>query len=80
MTRLPAAAWRDHPGLARVVEALGPGQARIVGGAVRDTLLGMDTADVDIATPFDPGRVITLLEAAGIKAVPTGIEHGTITA
>jgi poly(A) polymerase len=80
VTRLPPAAWRDHPGLARVVAALGPGQARIVGGAVRDTLLGIDTADVDIATPIDPARVMTVLEAAGIKAVPTGIEHGTITA
>jgi len=80
MTRLPAAAWRDHAGLARVVAALGPGQARIVGGAVRDTLLGIDTADVDIATPHDPQRVIALLTAAKIKAVPTGLDHGTITA
>lgn len=80
MTTLPPALWRDHPGLARVVAALGPGQARIVGGAVRDTLLGIDTADVDIATPHDPQRVIALLEAAQIKAVPTGIDHGTITA
>ncbi len=80
MTRLPAASWRDHPGLARVVAALGAGHARIVGGAVRDTLLGIDTADIDIATPHDPRRVIALLESAGIKAVPTGIDHGTITA
>jgi len=80
MTTLPAAVWREHAGLARVVSALGPGQARIVGGAVRDTLLGIDTADVDIATPHDPRRVIALLEAAQIKAVPTGIDHGTITA
>jgi len=80
MTILPAASWREHPGLARVVTALGRGQARIVGGAVRDTLLGIETADIDLATPHDPRTVINLLEAAGIKAVPTGIDHGTITA
>ncbi|MDB5681105.1 MAG: polynucleotide adenylyltransferase [Sphingomonas bacterium] len=77
---LPAAAWRDRAGLSRLVEALGAGNARIVGGAVRDTLLGIDTADVDLATPHAPERVVELLEAARIKAVPTGIKHGTITA
>ncbi|MBS0478846.1 MAG: CCA tRNA nucleotidyltransferase [Proteobacteria bacterium] len=78
--RLPAAAWRDHPGLNRVVDALGPGNARIVGGAVRDTLLGIETADIDLATTHAPDRVIDLLETARIKVVPTGIKHGTITA
>ena len=68
------------PGLQRVVDALGPGNARIVGGAVRDTLLGIDTADVDLATTHAPEQVVDLLEAAKIKAVPTGIKHGTITA
>ena len=77
---LPAAAWRDHAGLKRVIDALGPGHARIVGGAVRDTLLGIDTADVDLATTHEPERVVDLLETARIKAVPTGIKHGTITA
>ncbi len=80
MTVLPSAEWRDRPGLARLVAALGAGKARIVGGAVRDTLLGIETADIDLATPHDPRVVIQLLEAAGIKAVPTGIDHGTITA
>ncbi|MGN6820414.1 MAG: CCA tRNA nucleotidyltransferase [Sphingomonas sp.] len=80
VTDLPPAPWRARPGLARLVAALGPGDARIVGGAVRDTLLGIETADVDLATPHDPRTVIARLEAAGIKAVPTGIEHGTITA
>lgn len=80
MTILPPAHWRDRSGLARLVAALGPGNARIVGGAVRDTLLGIETSDVDLATPHDPREVMTRLEAAGIKAVPTGIEHGTITA
>ena len=77
---LPDAGWRDRAGLGRVIAALGPGTARIVGGAVRDTLLGIDTADVDLATTHSPEQVIDLLEAAKIKAVPTGIKHGTITA
>jgi poly(A) polymerase len=77
---LPPAAWRDRAGLARVIAALGPANARIVGGAVRDTLLGIDTADVDLATVHPPAHVVDLLEAARIKAVPTGIKHGTITA
>lgn len=81
-TMLPAAAWRDRPGLDRLAAALGAaaGEARYVGGAVRDTLLGLDVADIDIATRHAPAEVIARLKAAGIKAVPTGIEHGTITA
>jgi poly(A) polymerase len=55
-------------------------EARFVGGCVRDALLGRPINDVDIATPVLPDRVIALLEAAGLKAIPTGIEHGTVTA
>jgi poly(A) polymerase len=51
-----------------------------VGGAVRDTLLGLPVSDVDIATALLPNEVINRLEAAGIKAIPTSIEHGTVTA
>jgi len=60
----------------------GPGCARFVGGCVRDTLLLRDgpELDIDIATPLPPAEVTAALEAAGLKAVPTGIEHGTITA
>lgn len=76
---LPDASWQQLPGLARVVAALG-GQARLVGGVVRDTLLGSETADIDLATPLPPDAVIAGLEAAGIRAVPTGITHGTVTA
>ncbi len=54
--------------------------ARFVGGAVRNALLGLDVGDIDIATPLLPEEVIRRLEAAQIKAVPTGIEHGTVTA
>jgi len=60
----------------------GLGCARFVGGCVRDTLLRRDgpELDIDIATPLPPTEVIAALEAAGLKAVPTGIDHGTITA
>ena len=53
---------------------------RFVGGCVRDALLGRPVKDVDIATHDDPHRVTALLKAAGIRAIPTGIEHGTVTA
>ncbi len=52
---------------------------RIVGGAVRDALLGRDVSDADLATVFVPAEVIARAEAAGMKTVPTGIEHGTVT-
>ena len=78
----PDAEWQRWPGLVRVVAALSAdgGAVRYVGGAVRDTLLGLPVADVDLATPLLPAEVVARLEAAGIKAVPTGIVHGTVTA
>ncbi len=54
-------------------------EARVVGGAVRNTLLGLPTGDIDIATTALPNEVIRRARAAGIKSVPTGIEHGTVT-
>jgi poly(A) polymerase len=80
MAELPAAAWTARPELARLVAALGPGNARWVGGAVRDTLLGCEAHDIDAATPLTPNEVIDRLEAAGIRTIPTGIDHGTVTA
>ncbi|HEV7658489.1 MAG TPA: CCA tRNA nucleotidyltransferase [Allosphingosinicella sp.] len=56
------------------------GETRFVGGCVRDTLLGLDASDVDLATRIAPEAVIARLETARIKAVPTGLAHGTITA
>lgn len=56
------------------------GDARFVGGAVRNAILGEDVADIDIATPLLPQEVIQRLQKAGFGVVPTGIEHGTITA
>lgn len=80
--RLDAAAWRARPGMAKLLDALGAdeGRTRYVGGAVRDALLGLAANDVDVATQLLPGEVTSRLEANGIKAVPTGIEHGTVTA
>src|SRR5690606_471158 len=80
MTTLPEAEWTRRPDLGALVAALGPDTVRWVGGAVRDTLLGEDVSDVDAATIHRPERVIERLAAAGIRAVPTGIEHGTVTA
>ncbi|MEY3633773.1 MAG: hypothetical protein RLZZ61_183 [Pseudomonadota bacterium] len=80
--RLPDAEWQHVDGLKSVLAALDDvyGGPRYVGGAVRDTLLGLPVSDVDIATTLLPNEVINRLEASGIKAIPTGIEHGTITA
>ncbi|HWJ71112.1 MAG TPA: CCA tRNA nucleotidyltransferase [Sphingobium sp.] len=80
--RLPPAPWRERAGLAPLCDALGgdAGEARFVGGAVRDGLLGLPVNDVDIATVHAPDEVIRRIHAAGYKAVPTGLAHGTITA
>ena len=80
--KLDAAKWRGLRGAARVLDALGAdeGLTRYVGGAVRDELIGLPVSDVDLATRIRPQEVIRRLESAGVKAVPTGIEHGTITA
>ncbi len=82
MTLLPDAEWRHRDGLKRIVAALTArgGAVRLVGGAVRDTLLGLPVADIDLATPLTPDKVTEKLEAVGIKVVPTGIAHGTVTA
>ncbi|MEO6042209.1 MAG: CCA tRNA nucleotidyltransferase [Croceibacterium sp.] len=78
--KLPDGGWTRRADLAGLVRALGPGNTRWVGGAVRDTLLGSPVADIDAATPLVPHEVVNRLEAAGIRSVPTGIAHGTVTA
>ncbi|MBT5265460.1 MAG: CCA tRNA nucleotidyltransferase [Rhodospirillaceae bacterium] len=80
--RLDRQPWMDTPATLRVMAAIGAGndEARFVGGCVRNTLLGRPIADIDIATIHLPERVMELLRAAEIKAIPTGIEHGTVTA
>jgi poly(A) polymerase/tRNA nucleotidyltransferase (CCA-adding enzyme) len=67
-----------EPALAAVMAALP--EARVVGGAVRDALAGREVTEIDLATPLRPEQVIEALRAAGIHAVPTGLEHGTVTA
>ncbi len=75
---VPLPQFLADPALGRVLAAL-PG-ARLVGGCVRDTLAGRDVADVDIATPTPPDDVVRALAEAGLKSVPTGLDHGTVTA
>lgn len=78
--RLPPANWTKRADLAQLVAALGAENIRWVGGAVRDTLLGADVSDVDAATVLLPEVVMDRLKQSGIRAIPTGIEHGTVTA
>ncbi|MBW7946873.1 MAG: CCA tRNA nucleotidyltransferase [Sphingomonadaceae bacterium] len=83
MTRtLPPQAWAATLGGSAVLDALDAanGTTRLVGGAVRDALLGLPVTDVDLATALSPGDVTKRLEAAGVQVVPTGIAHGTVTA
>ena len=80
--RLDTQPWMTAKATGAVIAALAGagGQPRFVGGCVRDTIAGRAVRDIDIATTLPPEQVVAALEKAGIKAVPTGIEHGTITA
>jgi poly(A) polymerase len=77
--RIKPPAWMTDKASHAVMTAL-KGDARFVGGCVRDTLLKRPIGDIDIATPLFPEEIMRRLAAAKIKAVPTGIAHGTITA
>ncbi|HUB84446.1 MAG TPA: CCA tRNA nucleotidyltransferase, partial [Rhizomicrobium sp.] len=70
--------WMTAPETGAVMDALG--DARFVGGVVRNALMGRAVDDIDIATPLTPDEVTKRLQAAKLKVVPTGIEHGTVTA
>jgi poly(A) polymerase len=76
--------WMSAAPTLAVLDALeargGAGCARFVGGSVRNALLDRPVDDIDIATALTPDQVIEALSAAGLKAVPTGVEHGTVTA
>ncbi len=88
--RLPKLPWMTAPATVAVMDALeaagAPGCARFVGGCVRDGLLRVerpwnrDALDIDVATTLQPDAMVAALEAAGLRAVPTGIDHGTVTA
>jgi poly(A) polymerase len=79
--RLGKAAWLKDGPVARLLSLLDRDgeEARVVGGAVRNALLGLPVAEVDVATTALPDEVMRRVTAAGRKAVPTGIEHGTVT-
>ena len=78
---LPDTAWLTTRSLAQLLAVLDHAgeEARVVGGAVRDAMFGQPPREVDIATTAVPGTVIERVRAAGFKAVPTGIDHGTVT-
>ena len=73
--------WFREAGLQRVMTLLNRdhGEARVVGGAVRNALMDMPVTDIDIATTLTPAEVVARAEAAGVRCVPTGIDHGTVT-
>ena len=73
--------WLNEPGAQAVFQALEAvgAEARAVGGAVRNSLLQQPVADVDIATTAQPDKVVAAVEKAGLRAIPTGIDHGTIS-
>ena len=80
--RLAPSTWRGRAGLERLLDALGAadGLTRFVGGFVRDALIGEQAKDIDCATRLLPAETQARIVAAGFKAVPTGIAHGTVTA
>jgi poly(A) polymerase len=80
--KLPKAPWQRREGMRMLLAALGApdGDTRYVGGCVRDTLLGLEVSDVDLATRLQPPEVMERLGKARIKTVPTGLAHGTVTA
>jgi poly(A) polymerase len=79
--RLGDAAWLNEGPVARLLALLDRDgeEARVVGGAVRNALLGLPVAEIDVATTALPAEVMRRVTAAGCKAIPTGIEHGTVT-
>ncbi len=79
LPHLPWMEWEETRHLLAAFRASGT-ECRFVGGCVRDALLARSIADVDIATPATPDAVMALLESHQIKAIPTGVKHGTVTA
>jgi len=74
-------AWPETRAVIAALEAQGfAGCARFVGGCVRNTVMGKPIDDIDIATTLTPDEVIDALSKAGLRAIPTGVDHGTVTA
>ena len=84
MTDLSGQAWLTDGATVAVLDALeaagGPGCVRFVGGCVRNALMGQPVDDIDLSTTLMPEAVVVALKAAGLKSVPTGLAHGTVTA
>ena len=83
LLHLPSQPWMTAKPVARVFQALGEAEGvdvRFVGGAVRNAVMGIAVGEIDLATPEIPTRVIARLEKSGLKAVPTGLDHGTVMA
>ena len=82
MTELSSQPWLHAASTQHLLKAFAAAgeELRFVGGCVRDAVMGRPVKDIDAATPATPDRVMVLLESAGIKSVPTGLAHGTITA
>lgn len=84
MSDLSDQPWLTDPATVPVLDALeasgGPGCVRFVGGCVRNALMGQPVDDIDLSTTLTPDAVVAALKAAGLKSVPTGLAHGTVTA
>ena len=72
--------WMRSDAVSEIFQALPKGKLRFVGGCVRNALMGVEVGDIDLATQLEPEEVAKALDKAKIRYVPTGIEHGTITA
>jgi len=72
--------WLHWPETRTLIAAFGDVPFRFVGGCVRDGILNRSVQDIDVATPMLPDAVMKLLGKTGIKVIPTGIDHGTVTA
>jgi poly(A) polymerase len=79
--QLADSAWLRASALSRTLSILNSGgeEARVVGGAARNALMGLPLSDIDIATTAPPDEVVRRATAGGLRAVPTGIDHGTVT-
>lgn len=80
-TSVSGAEWLKNADLQNLFQLLNHSgeEARVVGGAVRNSLLGTSVGDIDVATSWNPQEVVSQARDAGYKAIPTGIEHGTVT-
>jgi poly(A) polymerase len=81
LVRVPKGSFIDDPAVKRILGLLSSDgeTAYVVGGAVRNALIGREPGDIDVATTAEPPVVMARAKAAGFRSIPTGIEHGTVT-